>query len=371
MYYRQTYMEINLDNLESNLTYLKSLQPNKALFAVIKANAYGLGDYYIAKTVLKAGAAYLCVSSLDEAIRLRNEGITAPILSLGYILKEHFETAKAYNVTVSVDSLDHANDILASGITGMTLHIKIDTGMNRLGFKDVKEVQKAISLLKDTQTIEGIYTHYVDSGNLENPLNDSQYERFISLVKALDYSFRYIHCENSDAIITRKDEDTNAMRAGIAMLGYSSFNKDHLKPIVSLYTKSTLCKWINKGETVSYSATYTADKDTYLVTLPIGYADGFIRKNQGRKVLIDNEEAELVGRICMDQCMIATEKEYPVGSLVEIFGEHIHLDDVAEDLETIVYEVLCNISERVTRIYIKDNKEIYVKNYRLDNTKYE
>lgn len=366
MFYRQAWLDINLDYLADNINYLTSLHPDKKLMAVIKANGYGAGDYHVATVAISQHVDYLAVSSLDEALCLRYRGIQTPILSLGYILPEHLLTAQKHNVTISVDSLEHAYSIKKSKVTGLILHIKIDTGMNRLGFKKVSEVQQAIDLLKEENHIEGIYTHYVDSGIADNPFTDQQYQLFENILKETDYTFEYIHADNSDAILSRKDPLTNMMRAGIAMLGISSYESE-LKPVVSLYTRTTLCKKVKKDETVSYSATYRTTEDEWIATLPIGYADGFIRHNQGRNVYIEEEYAPLVGRICMDQCMIHVSKEYPVNTLVEIFGSHISLVDMAKELDTIPYEILTGMSERLARVYRQNNEILAIENHRLDS----
>ena len=236
MFYRQAWEEINLDHLDHNLGEINKQLQGKALIAVIKANAYGIGDYQVALSVIAHNAKYLAVSSLDEAITLRNKNITIPILVLSYVSAQHLFAAIKHNITITVTSLEHAHKIKASKVKGVRFHLKDDTGMNRIAFIKIEDIKEAIFLLRDEYDIEGIFTHYIDSGNDDNTITLSQYQQFSNILNQLDYSFKYIHCANSDAIIGFEDNISNAARSGIAMFGITSF-KHKLKPICSLYTK--------------------------------------------------------------------------------------------------------------------------------------
>ena len=170
--------------------------------------------------------------------------------------------------------------------------------------------------------------------------------------------FKYIHCCNSAAMTYHHDEKSNMGRLGITMYGCSPNGEKEtkFKQVMSLYTKVAMIKKIPAGDQVGYGLTYTAKEDEYIATLPIGYADGFIRKNQGRKVYINGKYYEIVGRVCMDQMMVRVDENVKIGDQVEIFGEHISLESMAKDLDTISYEVLCLISKRVPRVYVQDGQ---------------
>lgn len=170
-----------------------------------------------------------------------------------------------------------------------------------------------------------------------------------------DHSFQYIHCQNSAAMMYHNDEKSNIARIGIAMYGVDPAGEEsqELKQVMSLYTKVTMVKKVAKGERIGYGLTYTADQDEYIATVPIGYADGFIRANQGREVYINGHYYPIVGRICMDQMMIRVDETIKVHDLIEIFGEHLSLSRMAKELHTIPYEITCLVSERVERVYQK------------------
>ncbi|MEA5027072.1 MAG: alanine racemase [Erysipelotrichaceae bacterium] len=367
MFYRPAWEEINLDNLDFNLQYLKEkLGQQKMLIAVIKANGYGAGDRQVAEAAISGGAGYLAVSSLDEAIALRLQGISTPILVLNYVSPQHLLAALQHDVTITVTSLEHAQAITMTKLTNLKIHLKVDTGMNRIGFKHDDELKTALTLLRSSQQVEGIFTHYLDSGIDQNPITLKQYQSFKETLAYLNYPFKYIHTANSDAIINFHDEISNAARAGIAMFGISSYSTD-LKPVCALYTKITHIKQVSKGETISYSGTYTTENNEWIATVPLGYADGLLRHNQNRRIYVNGEYGTIVGRICMDQCMIKLTKFYPVDTVVEIFGPHLGLTEAAEYLDTIPYEILTSISDRVARVYRRATGVELVSNLRLDH----
>lgn len=361
---RKTWLEINLDNLYDNCCFMIK-HTNKKLIAVIKANGYGCGDVEIAKVALDAGASMLAVSSLDEAMALRNGGIEAPILILGYVEPSDASLLIENNISTSVVSLDWVKELVKENINGLKVHLKVDTGMNRIGIKDIDELKEAYEILKNAKAdVEGIFTHYACSDVDPSFKTDEQFSKFKRAYKALNAKFKYVHCDNSDASLTYQEDITNSFRLGIGMYGYCSY-KSELKKVISLYTTIINVKTVNKGETIGYGATYTCEEDEIIATLPIGYADGFIRKNSGRNVYVNGEYATIVGRVCMDQCMIKLSKKYPIGTIVELVGDHISIEDMAKDLDTIVYEIITNFNERLTRKYIKNNKEYLIVNKRV------
>lgn len=364
MFYRDTWAEIRLDALRDNVKELIKLS-DKKLFAVIKANGYGAGDYQVAKTAVEAGASYLAVSSLDEALSLRMKGIVADILVLGYTRPENVLVAKKHHITLTAPSIDWVYKVIEQNITDLKIHLKIDTGMNRLGFTKLEEVEEAISLLKENYLLEGIYTHYANSDDADGKMNDYQYHKFSSILKQLNYSFKWIHCSNSDATVHYREEDCNAVRCGIALLGISTF-KANLKQVVSLYTKVVHIKEVEQDQPVSYGGNYRTKGKEWIATVPIGYADGWLRANEGGIVYIEQEQAQFVGRICMDQAMLRVPNYYPVGTVVELIGSQITVQEVAKRLNTIPYEILTLINDRIVRVYYDGEHVVDITNPRLD-----
>lgn len=352
--YRDTWMEVDLDAIADNVRTIHQIC-GKKFIAVIKADAYGCGDIQVARACLEAGAEMLAVSSLDEAMILRNEGYGGELLILGAVNPEDCEVLAENDITTAAFSMDWVREAVKHPCAGMKVHLAVDSGMNRIGFREIREMKEARDLLLEAGVnLTGIFTHFCCT-DTSREMTDRQYLKFAEAVKALDYPFEWIHCDNSDATIFFKDSLSNACRVGISLYGISGFAKD-LKPALSLYTKLVMSKLVPAGETIGYGATYETKTTERIGTIPIGYADGFIRANQGRKVYIDGSYAEVVGRVCMDQTMIRLPEEKPIGTVVEIFGPHISLGQMAADLNTIPYEIISLISGRVTRVYRKDGK---------------
>ncbi|NLH64421.1 MAG: alanine racemase [Erysipelotrichaceae bacterium] len=365
--YRNTWMEVNLDAIAENVHRTKDICGKKYI-AVLKADAYGCGDQQVANAVLEAGADMLAVSSLDEALMLRNEGYDGKILILGAVDAQDALILIQHHISTAAYSKEWVDAVTAENCQDLQVHLAVDTGMNRIGFKDIPSLQKAFDQLKKAGCrMEGIFTHFFCSDQLDHKITDQQYQKFAAAVKALQYPFEWIHCDNSDATIFFKDEISNACRVGISLYGISPYKKD-LKKAISLHTCISMTKHVAKGETIGYGATYTADSDQIIATMPIGYADGFIRANQGRKVYVDGQMAEIVGRVCMDQCMVRLDHDVAPGTEVEVFGDHIDLEEMADELKTISYEIICLISGRVTRKYIWHGCEYGEDNPRLSRS---
>lgn len=365
--YRNTWMEIDLDALYENVVKTKQIC-NKKYIAVIKSNAYGNGDWMIAKTCLEAGADMLAVSSLDEAMILRNKGYEGKLLILGATNAEDADLLIRHHISTTIYSLNFVKALVKKGCSGLLAHLAVDTGMNRIGFKDKETLKEAFTLLKDAGCMmEGIFTHFYCSSDADHIITNRQFSQFKESVEYLDYPFEWIHCDNSDASIFFKDALSNACRVGISLYGISPFT-DVLKQPVSLYTEVCMSKIIHKGETVGYGALHTAEEDEWIATCPIGYADGLIRKNIGRKVYVDGSYCEIVGNVCMDQMMIRLDHPVEDGTIVEIFGKHIDIEDMAEDLGTISYEILCLITDRVTRRYVRNGSIVKEENLRLQES---
>ena len=361
--YRNTWMKVNLDEITENVRTLKNICQKK-IIAVLKADAYGCGDSHVARAVLEAGADMLAVSSLDEALMLRNEGYDGELLILGATDPVDTAVMIENNISVPAYSPEWAQAVCLNNPKGLKVHMKVDTGMNRIGFKNNEDLKKAFDALKEAGCeIEGIFTHFC-CADFDEVFTNMQYDRFREAVEMLDWPFKWIHCDNSDATVWFRDPLSNACRIGISIYGINTYRHDLHYPI-SLHTTVTMVKKIRAGEKIGYGATYKAKRDEIIATLPIVYADGFIRANKGRKVYCDGMMCEVTGNVCMDQTMIRLDHEVPCGTVVEIFGPHIHLEDMAAELNTIPYEIICLISGRVTRSYIWKGKEESEENARL------
>jgi alanine racemase len=256
-----------------------------------------------------------------------------------------------HDISVPAYCSEWVDAVLANHPAGLKVHMKVDTGMNRIGFKNNDDLKSAFDRLKEAGCVmEGIFTHFC-CADFDEVFTNMQYDRFREAVEMLDYPLEWIHCDNSDATVWFKDDLSNACRIGISIYGINTYT-DELRHPVSLHTTVTMVKKIKAGEKIGYGSTYTAMKDEIIATLPIGYADGFIRANKGRKVWCDGMFCEVVGNICMDQCMIdVTDLPVRVGDTVTLFGDNPkQLAALARQANTIEYECLCLISARVPRI---------------------
>lgn len=361
--YRETWFEIDLDAIQNNVLTIKNIN-HKKFIAVLKANAYGCGAKQVAKAVLDAGADMIAVSSVDEALALRNFGIDSEILVLGHTDPHNVKVLIENNISATAYSLSWANSVIQEDCVGLKVHLKVETGMNRIGFRNLEELKNGYDLLQEHGCLmKGIFTHFACAEN-DIEMTQRQFDRFKEAYDYLGHDFEWIHCDNSVASISFKDELSNACRVGISLYGISDAIK--LKPALSLYTKLFYVKTVPTNETIGYGATYTTSTDSLIGTMPIGYADGFIRANQGRKVYIDGSYCEVVGRVCMDQTMVLLPELKKEGSIVEIFGPHISLESMANELHTIPYEIICLLTSRVTRVYTSQGKVIDEDNEYLD-----
>jgi alanine racemase len=381
-FYRDTWAEVNLDAIAQNVSAVKGILPEEVqLIAVVKANAYGHGAVQVAKTALNAGATYLAVAFLDEALFLRKKGIEAPILVLGASRPRDVKVAIKYQITLTAFQYEwflEARSFLEKDQV-LKVHIKIDTGMGRIGIRNHEEV-KAIEdfVIQDSRfQIEGVYTHFATADELDNSYLLHQQQQFNEILTAFQVKPKIIHCSNSAAALRFPFLLWNAVRIGIAMYGLTPSKEiEHLLPCslkeaFSLHSQIIHVKKLPKGEKVSYGVTYETEKEEWIGTLPIGYADGWIRKLQGQEVIVDGERAPIVGRICMDQCLVKLPHYVPIGTKVTLIGEQlgekISSNEIAEKLETINYEVPCIISNRVPRIYIRSGKMVELQNSLLNH----
>lgn len=381
-FYRDTWAEVDLDCISTNVASIKKHLPQDVnVIAVVKANAYGHGDVQIAETALEAGAAYLAVAFMDEAIALRNKGITAPILVLGASRPEDVQVAVKFDITLTVFQKEWLQEAVKYLNTNdkLPLHIKVDTGMGRIGARNLTELLTIEQFIceNDQFVLEGIYTHFATADELDETYFRQQLALFERMINGLKEKPILIHSSNSAAALRYPNAFFNAVRIGIAMYGLTpSLEMENeipfpLREAFSLRSRLVHVKKLQKGEKVSYGATYETGEEEWIGTIPIGYADGWIRKLQGQEVLVKGTRSPIVGRICMDQCMVRLPYEVPIGTTVTLIGgqedQFISVNEIAQKLDTINYEVPCIIANRVPRLYKKGGKIVDLKNYLLED----
>lgn len=351
---RKTFLEIDIDKLLYNYDQFIN-GTNKKMIVVVKANAYGLVDYEIARILIEERQVdFFAVSSLDEALRLRKHGINTKLLVMGYV--HDLKKAKENDIAIIIPDYDYI-DKYKNELKGIRVHLKINTGLNRLGIFP-SEAKEALKDLIDAEAIvEGVMTHFACTDNEE--YTNKQYNIFKETVKQLDYDFKYIHTTATDAALYLKDDICNYNRIGLGLFGFANIKHDwDLKSCVSLKAEIIACKKVDKGEGVSYGHHYICDGEGYILTAAIGYADGIDRGLENSKVYIGDEEGTIVGTVCMDLIMIKTNKPHTAGELVEIIGDHKTVEVMKDELHTCCCKVITGIEERVTRVYTKDNKVV-------------
>ncbi len=372
---QRVWAEVNLDNIVHNIREIRRITSNNSrIMAVVKADAYGHGFLEVARTALQNGADYLAVAFLNEAKQLRESGVDEPILILGFTEKQYIEELIDLDITQTVFDYTFATNISKVATEKgkcAKIHIKIDTGMNRLGFKCNTHTAEIIQLIAKLPgiDIEGIFTHFASADEMDKSYTKYQFDKFIQLcdrLKECGIDIPIKHVCNSGGIIQYPNMHLDMVRAGIMLYGlYPSTEVDRqkisLKPAMQLKTVVALLKEVDEGVSVSYGRIYTTQMKTTIATLPVGYADGYSRILSGKaKVIIRDKIVPVIGRICMDYCMAdVTEIEgINEGDEVILFGqkgEHsISTEDIAEAIGTNNYEVVCMVGKRVPRIYTKN-----------------
>ena len=350
--YRNTYVEVNLKNIKYNVqSLIKKYDNYKYYFGVVKADCYGHNNIKVVKTIIDAGCNYLAVATLDEALEIRKELKKVPILCLGIIDIKYIDTCIKNNITITISNLDYIKE-LPKLKKKLKVHIKINTGMNRLGVNNKDEFNEIYNLIsKKNLYLEGIYTHIYNPNNKKDTLN--QYKKFEDITSDISLeNIPIIHVGASEATeFFEKRNYANGCRLGIAMYGLVDYKKCSLKSTFSVY--STVIQ-INEvcNETVGYNGNYKVKGSEKIAIVPIGYADGIIRKNTGRYVYINDKKYKIVGNICMDMLFVKVDDSVKVGDKVTIIKDNEHIEEIAKHLDTITYEVICSISKRVPRVYV-------------------
>ena len=376
---KRTWAEINLNALAHNYNTLRErIGSNVKFLGVVKADAYGHGSVQVSRLLEKLGADYLAVSSIDEAIELRHNGITMPILILGYTPKEEVGELIKNNITQAVTckakALEYSEEAVKCNGT-LKIHIKVDTGMSRLGYLcDGDYFDSGVEGICEGCELpglmpEGIFTHFAVSdepGEECRAYTKHQFELFTSVIdaveKKLGKKFQIRHCANTGAVAKYPETWLDMVRPGLLLYGYGEFAEElGLKPVMSLKTTVSTIKTYPAGTAISYGGIYKTDKKTRMGVVPYGYADGYFRCLSNRYELMTSEGlVPQRGKICMDMCMIdLTDKMgVDVGSEVEIFGDNNPIEKMAELAGTIPYELTCAVSKRVPRIYMQDGKDV-------------
>lgn len=385
----RTWAQINLDAIEHNLKEIKkNIASNVKIMSIIKADAYGHGFFQVATTLAKNGVDAFGVATADEAIQLRNSGFKTPILIIGVTCDDDLEMLISNDIMLVVFNKEFAmqiSDVATKVSKKAKIHIKLDTGMSRIGFvctddKSIKESSDCISDIAKLPNIEidGIFSHFSTADD-ENPeFTDIQYERFIKTVDFLKENGINIpnkHICNSAGIINHKKYHLDMVRCGIITYGLSpnpDMNIEGLNLIPAMEFKSTVInvKTVGSDSPVSYGGNYIAKAGSKIATVAIGYADGYSRALSGKaQVLINGKKANIVGNICMDQMMVDVTDidDIKIGDEVILFGTDgnntITIESVADIMNTINYEIVCTVGKRVPRVYIRDNKTVNVLNY--------
>lgn len=374
-YYRNTVLDVNLGAIEKNYRAVQGINPEKTLIAVVKANAYGLGAKSVSEHLAGAGVTFFAVATLDEAIDLRMHGIKQKILVLGTVDPEHINKAIQHRIAVTAPGLKWLK--AAKAAVNETydkevwMHIKVNTGMNRYGTSDIDEIKAMIKEINsfDRFIYEGIFSHFTSSDE-DNDVTAGQFELFKSIVDEVERP-EYVHISNSGGALTLKEDYTTAVRTGIALYGYypSSWTAMEttveLTPAVKLTTEVSAVHHLEAGESISYGKKYTAPEKETVATLPIGYADGLLRRHNGYTVKLEGgTDCEIVGTICMDALMIRVPEHTDAGQRVTIIDDSEEsgqsLESYSEYADTISYESLCTFGRRIPRRYTgKDIEEIY------------
>ncbi|WP_067729502.1 alanine racemase [Oceanobacillus damuensis] len=373
--YRDTWVEVSLDAIKSNVkSFKKHIQEKTMLMAVVKADGYGHGAVHVANAAIQSGAGYIGVAFLDEALKLREAGIVTPILVLGYTSPAAVSEAVKNDITFTIYSDESVPEIRKAAKDfkkQAKVHLKIDTGMSRIGIRDRKEALKVCQSLNSSDILlEGIFTHFADADNVDSTYTYKQFENFNGVIKYLEDHHVKIpikHCCNSAGTIAYPDMHMDMVRVGISLYGlYPSSHlqdKIKLKQAMTFRTKPVMIKPLEAGEPISYGCTYVAKESSTIATLPVGYADGFSRQlsNKGRAT-VNGVHVPIVGRICMDQTMIDVSSVESLGydDVVTLFGDpedgYISLGEVADQMNTIHYETVCLIGKRVPRVYTQDGE---------------
>ena len=395
--YRKTYVEVNIDNLKNNVKNIVNYYNDyNYYFGVVKGNCYGHGTTYVINELIESGVNYLAVSSLEEALEARKINKKIPILCLEPIRVEYIDICIKNNITVTVHDYNYAKELINKKLNKkLKIHLKIDSGMNRLGFKEKSELNEIYEELKNKENveIEGIFTHFATLG-INDKEWDNQLDKFKEITKGIDLKeIPIVHLAKSASFINHPKIDlANGIRLGISMYGYDStpkysykgiknklraikrvINKRknnisktttelpiELKPAFKMYSEIIQIKKLKSGEFVGYGATYRAKEDEIIGIMPVGYDDGIFRRSRGRYVSINDKKYMLIGDIGMGMTAVKIDNTINMYDKVTLIGDKVSIKEVANHNGTTIYETMCNIGKQIPRVYIKDNEVIAI-----------
>ncbi len=370
---KRTWAEISLDNISHNYEVIRAALPSDCRFlGVVKADAYGHGAVRVSRLLQEEGADYLAVSCLDEALELRQGGISLPILILGHTPPEYTAQLVSLDITQTVTCFAKALEYSAAAAElgrELKIHIKLDTGMSRLGYLCAGEhfdegVENIIESCRLPGLVhEGIYTHFAVSDQEDEESREytrQQFKLFVDVLTAVEQrsgiSFPLRHCANSGAVVNYPETALDMVRPGLLLYGYGDKGRLGLRPCMRLVTTVSTIKFYEPGTSISYGRRYVTDRRTRMGVLAIGYADGLFRAVSNKCAFAAGKGfAPQRGTICMDMCMVDLTElpEVDVGSQVELFGEKCSIWQLSEAAGTIPYELLCSVSKRVPRVYLE------------------
>lgn len=380
---KRAYALIDLDAICENVkAVMNKVGKDVKTMAIVKADAYGHGAVPVSKALDGIGVDMFGVATVDEAVQLRRNGIKKPILILGYVYPEEYEELISFDIMHAVFKYENALTLSQKAVEmGKTakIHIKIDTGMGRIGFQPQRESIEAIKRISKLPNIEinGVFTHFACADSKDTSSCNNQKKIFLDFIKELENNnlkFPVRHMDNSAGIITYDGDFLDMVRSGIMTYGlYPSDEMDKrgfmLKPAMQILSSVSFVKKVKKGFTVSYGSTFTAPDDMEIATVSIGYADGYPRSlsNKGR-VLINGKAANIIGRVCMDQLMVdVTGMGVRQGDKVTVAGRDgenfISIEEIADSSGSFNYEFCCSVGLRVPRVYIKNGKIAEISNY--------
>ena len=388
-YFRRTWVEINLDALDHNYETIRAaLTPGTEMMAIVKADAYGHGVEHTVRAFTACGCTWFGVSNLEEALQVRTVNPDCDILILGYTPPEHVQTLALNNITQAVFNGEYAALLsaaaVANGVT-VSVHVKVDTGMTRLGFVFQDSVADAETILEIAQVCrlpglypEGIFTHFSSADEEDGEVfTRLQFDLVLTLIQALKFegiTFRYRHCCNSAATVLYPEMHLDLVRPGIILYGLMPAQwmrgKIDLRPIMRLKSVVSMTKTVEAGTPVSYGRAFVTGGETRIATVPIGYADGYPRMLTGKaKMQVGGVDVPVIGRICMDQCMldITGAGDVADGMAVTVYSDDpaspLCVDALAASIGTINYELTCGVNKRVPRIYTRGDSLEAVANY--------
>lgn len=393
--YRKTYAQININNIVNNVEQIITNYNNYDFYiGVVKGNAYGHGSY-IVNDLIKAGINYLAVSNLDEALSVRKENPFIPILCLEPISLEYIDLCILNNITITLHDYTYYKNLISIKINGkLRIHLKLNTGMNRLGIDTKDEVKEIYNYIgkADNLVLEGIYSHFTTPG-ISDKIWDQQLDQFKYLTSEIDLNkIKIIHLGKSMTLINHpKIPFCNGVRLGIIMYGFDQTpkigsglknklrkvkadlrikrdqisetnieNNLDLKEAYQVYSEIIQIRNIKKNDYVGYGTCYQAKEDERIAVVAIGYADGFNRNNYNGEVIINNKRYSIVGDICMGMIFVKIDDNVNIDDKVIIIGEELTVRKVSKQIKTTVYETMCMFDKKIPKVYIKDNKIVKI-----------